>query len=279
MLKVLITILNLIIVLGTVAIVYYAIKKTYKKCDTVFERVIFIFLLISFISIMGIYFFDKLNLSRFFLIGEEVDTRTWLAIISSFMTSILAETLGGIILIFVTYLQIEANREDLNKKEKENNRINNMPLLVYSFPDGNMNAVNNIYSIETNKSFEKEINWTLSIKNIGMNAVRKCYLNIINKSIDNNITCKIDEQSSIDKDQTKDICFFQKVNYGKYDFKINIYYEDLLHNWYSQKIDVYFNIEETSDYVGYYNKVHYIVHDEKIIKKPKLTINIEKNNS
>lgn len=276
--RVLINILNLMIVLGTVSIVCHAIKKTYKKCDTVFERVIFIFLLISFISIMGIYYFDRLNLSRFLLTGKEVDTRSWLTIISSFMTSILAETLGGIILIFVTYMQIEANRDDLNKKEQENNRINNMPLLVYSFPNGNMNAVNNIYNIKTNNSFEKEINWTLSVKNIGMNAVRECYLNIIDESIDNNITCKIDDQSSIDKDQTKDICFFQKVNYGKHDFKINIYYEDLLHNWYSQRVDVSFSIEKSSDYEGYYNKINCIVHDEKIIKKPRLKVNIEKSN-
>lgn len=274
--KVLVFIINAVIVFGAFTIAYFMIKKTYKKCETFFEKIIFIFFITSFLSIMLIYYFDKLNLSKFLLIGKEVDTRSWLTIITSFMISILAETLGGIILIFVTYMQIKANREDLNKKEQENNRINNMPLLVYSFPEGNMNANNNIYSIKTNNSFEKEINWTLSVKNIGMNAVRKCYLNIIDKSTDNKITCKIDEQSSIDKDQTKNICFFQKVDYGKYDFKINIYYEDLLHNWYSQKIDVYFDIEKTSDYVGYYNKVHYIVHDETKIKKPKLTVNIEK---
>ena len=276
--KVLVFITNLVIILIIFAIAFFIIKKTYKKCETIFEKTIYIFLIISLISIMGIYYFDKLNLSKFLFIGKEVDTRSWLSIITSFMISILAETLGGIILIFVTYMQIEANRKDLNKKEQETNRINNMPLLVYSFPEGNMNAINNIYEIKTNSSFDKEINWTLSVKNIGMNAVRKCFLKIIDDSMDNNITCGIDDQSSIDKDQTKDICFFQKVNYGNHDFKIYIYYEDLLHNWYSQKIDVSFSIMKYSDYEGYHNKVHYIVHDEKIIKKPKLTINIEKNN-
>ena len=276
--KIIAIIFNILIVLGTLLIAYFIIRKTYKKCETIFERVIFVFMLISLISIMSIYYFDKFNLSKFLLIGKEVDTKSWLTIISSFMISILAETLGGIVLIFVTYKQIEANREDLNKKEKEKNRISNMPLLVYSFPEGNMNAINNIYYVKTNKKLDKEINWTLSIKNIGMNAVRKCYLKIVDESIGNNITCEMDDQSSIDKNQTKDICFFQKENYGNHDFKINVYYEDLLHNWYSQKIDVSFNIIKYSDYEGYYNKVHYVVHDEKIIKKPKLTINIEKNN-
>lgn len=274
--KIIAIILNILIVLGTLLIAYFIIRKTYKKCETIFERVIFVFLLISLISIMSIYYFDKFNLLRFLLIGKEIDTKSWLTIISSFMISILAETLGGIILIFVTYKQIEANREDLNKKEQENNRISNMPLLVYSFPKENINAIGNIYYIKTNKKFDKEINWTLSIKNIGMNAVRKCYLNIIDKSMDNSIICKMDNQSSIDKNQTKDICFFQKINYGNHDFKINVYYEDLLHNWYIQKIDVYFYVEKTSDYLGYFNKVNYIVHDEKITKKPKITVNIEK---
>ena len=104
MAKIISFILNLIIILITFLIAYFIIRKTYKKCDTIFERVIFIFLLIAFISIMGIYYFDKLNLSRFLLIGEEVDTKSWLTIISSFMISILAETLGGIILIFVKRL-------------------------------------------------------------------------------------------------------------------------------------------------------------------------------
>lgn len=114
-----------------------------------------------------------------------------------------------------------------------------MPLLVYCFSNGNMNTINNIYSIKTNNSFDKEINWTLSIKNIGMNAVRKCYLNIIDDSMDEKLTYKMDDQSSIDKEQTKDVCFFQKVNYGNHDFRINVYNEDLLHNWYSQKIDIF----------------------------------------
>lgn len=276
--KVLVLIFNVLIVFGTFVIAYFMVKKTYKKCETIFEKIIFIFLIVSFISIMAIYYFDKLNLSRFFLIGKEVDTKSWLTIITSFMISFLAETLGGIILIFVTYMQIEANRNDLNKKEQENNRINNMPLLVYSFPEGNMNAINNIYQIKTKNSFDKEINWTLSIKNIGMNAVRQCFLKIIDGSIDDNIICKIDDQSSIDKDQSKDICFFQKSNYGNHNFKIIIYYEDLLHNWYSQIIEVSFNIIKYSEYEGYYNKIHYIVHGEKIIKKPKLTVNIEKIN-
>lgn len=275
--KIIVLIFNVLIVLCTLTTAYFIIKKTYKKCETLFERVIFIFLIVSFLSIMGIYYFDKLNLSKYLLIGEEVNISSWLTIISSFMISILAETLGGIILIFVTYKQIEANRNDLNKKEQENNRINNMPLLFYSFSVGNINAINNSYTINSNSIFDREINWTLSVKNIGMNAVRKCFLKIIDDSIDNDITCKMDDQSSIDKDQIKDICFFEKVNYGKHDFIINVYYEDLLHNWYSQKIEVSFNIEKSTGYEGYTNKVQYNVHDEKIIKKPKLKVNIEKN--
>lgn len=92
------------------------LKKHIKNVRQFLKELYLFFLLISFISIMDIYYFDKLNLSRFLLMGKEVDTRSWLTIISSFMISILAKTLGGIILIFVTYKQIEANREDLNRK-------------------------------------------------------------------------------------------------------------------------------------------------------------------
>lgn len=64
------------------------------------------------------------------------------------------------------------------------------------------------------------------------------------------------------------------VNTYKYNF--TIYYEDLLHNWYSQDLKLDYEVTNFSDGLTNYVKYSYKLSDEKIIEEPKIKFNIDK---
>ena len=264
-----------IIMLTTVIIIFF--KKYYKKCENRTEKILYVYASAVLVFIIILYYSDKLNISGYLGIGDNTQPQNWLSILASLGTSIAAEILAGLILIYVTMLQIQENRKDMIRKEQEDRRINNMPLLVYDFLDNNNDAVkiNNIYKLET-KKMAQHTEITLSVKNIGMNAVRKSYVEIKGNSLIRTSICELDQQSSLDKNETKVIDFVLELENGKYNYEITIYYEDLLHNWYSQKIDLEFKLSGERNTVDFNEEKVFKVYDECIIDRPKLKTNIQK---
>ena len=268
---------NLIAILLFIIVVFVFCKKYYKKCESKTEKILYIYLSSIIIFIMILYQCDRYNISSYFRIGENINSQNWLNILSSLGISILAEILAGLILIYVTHIQIIETRKDAREKEKEDRRINNMPLLVYKFLDNNTESskINNLYKLETLEK-GKQTEFTLSIKNIGMNAMRKCYIQIKGKDLKRVSICELDEQSSLNKNESKAITFFLNLDFGKHNYEIVVYYEDLLHNWYSQKIDFDFELFDERTMINYYTEEKFKVYDEEIIEKPNLDLNIDK---
>ena len=255
-----------------VFITYFIFKIFYKRCKDTFERIIFWLYIVFMAFIYSLYYLDKFNVPTFFKWNLNVDTQNWLTILANFGTAILAEVLGGIFLIYVTMIQINKSNEDNKNREKEERRINNMPLLTYTFLQQN-NGIINRYNLPSIYKNAKGIEICLSIKNIGLNAVRNCYIKVSGKSLEESCYCQLDSQNTLDKDEEKVIKFLIALPFQKHDFKITIYYEDLLHNWYSQNInlncEVTFLFHQVSNYINY----NFNVEDEKVTKKPKIKTN------
>ena len=268
------TIIFMVITLG---LSYFFIRKLYKKCESIFEKSLFIIsvFLIGFITVL--YYFDRFNIPSIFGWNKNVSSQNWLNLLSNFGITILAEVLGGLILIFVTLMQIENNNSNNSKRDKEERRINNLPLLEYSFLESD-EKVNNKYFLPS--IFEdKDGNFlkiVLKIKNIGMNAIRKCYIKLNSESLQQDYYCQIDNQSSIDKNEEKFISFLVKLPIGKYKYSITVYYEDLLHNWYSQNIDLQYYVTNYFNNNSHITKSEFDVYDEKNIEEPNIKFNLEK---
>ena len=114
------------------------------------------------------------------------------------------------------------------------------------------------------------INFTLEIENIGLNAVRKTYLEIESELFDRKELFELCNQSNIEKNKkkTKEI-MITNVAKGTYGIKIFVYYQDLLKNWYKQQIDlvlVYSNIY-TPENKGFDYVDSFVVHDEVQLKR------------
>lgn len=245
--------------------------RSFKKSKSIYERSLFIIFLILAICILVLYWFDTFNVPTIFGINRNLDSQNWLSVITTFASVIISELLAGLFLIFVTSFQIQENRKDMLEKEKEDRRIGNMPLLSYNFSNDYI-YTENVYKLKTNES-EKDIHFVLSITNIGMNAIRKCYVQLKGESLVEYAICELGQQSCLNKNDTRHIYFDLSLNFGKHNYKAIIYYEDLLHNWYMQTIDYELDIKGNKSVSFIENK--FKVNDEKMIEKPELKQNVE----
>lgn len=243
--------------------------KLCKKLENIYEKTFYVFFVVVETFLIGLYYFDRYNIPTFLKWNENINTQNWLSILSSSGISVLTEILGGLILVFVTIMQLKKTLDDNHKRDIEDRRINNMPFLSYKINNFYLN--NEKYHYLTT-IYEDGITSQISLflKNIGMNTVRDCYIEITPKDLKQTFCCRLQEQGCIDKGDEKNINYLLSLSQGDHIFEITVYYEDLVHNWYSQKIELLFSISNV-----YHNGINqaYInfeVYDEKKLKtKPK----------
>lgn len=267
-------VITIFITISVLLISYFIIKKLYNECDNPLEKTFYWFIIAFEVIIFSLYYFDRYNVPTTLKWNTNVNAQNWLTILATSGMSLLVEIFGGIILIYITMLQIRKTNEDNMVRDKEERRINNLPLLVYSFVDCS-DEYNNVYDLPT--KYEEEVaDLLLKIENIGMNAIRKCFIKINSSILENDLIFKLEEQSSIDNGESKVICFSFELPAGDYDLNFTIYYEDLIHNWYSQQMELKYHIDNVHNGIFRYTTKRFKVYDEKILKnQPKIIVNTE----
>ncbi len=283
------TVLGLLAIGVSIVIIIFTIRycvKLYKETKNELEKVIYVFLGISIIFPMIIYYLDRYNIPSLFGYTQNTNSSDWVNNISSYSAVIFSTLLNAAFLIFVTMKQIKANYEDnirINKKMNEDNvklnnemqRIQNLPFLRYSFTydrlEGGFFGDNQILIFSNqDDSNSGSINFTLEIENIGLNAVRKIYLEIESELFDRKELFELCNQSNIEKNKkkTKEI-MITNVAKGTYGIKIFVYYQDLLKNWYKQQIDLL--VINSNIYSEKYKRFDYVdsfvVYDEVQLKR------------
>ena len=214
-------------------ILFLYVRKQYNKSDSFFEKVMFILYFLIWLYPLSIFIFDSLNILSILKFKDKVDSKIWLELLFNYGALIISQIFSAIILFFITRMQIDAAREENFERDKIERRLNNMPLLKYSFID---TVASNVYELKTKGRARKMKFLGLVIDNIGDSAVRKCYVQIKSDILDKDYIFKLDEQSCLPCGKDKLIAFDMKLNEGVYKFNIIVYYQDLIHNWYSQEI-------------------------------------------
>lgn len=239
-----------IICLIITAFLIYKLYKEYKKSETIDEKVTFWLILIIFIIPLIIFYFDYYNIASKFSWVHHDNVNRWFEFISTYFSTIVGAAIGAIALILMTIKQMNLQRE----KDNEDRRIQNMPLLSYTISDTKLENSKKIFLLNEDSNFGNNYNLYFKIENSGLNHAR----NIFYKISDNNeeiCMSKLEINQSIIK-KNESICLDFVFNY-KYD-KINknnnrkieiiIYYEDLLNNYYSQRINLCLEITNKSGY-------------------------------
>ena len=236
-----------ILMLVITAYMVYKIYKEYKSSKTVDEKIIFWLILFIFIFPLILYYVDKYNIPSLFKWISKGESNKWFEFITTYFSSIIGATIGAIALILMTIHEFE----NQNKTSKEERRINNLPFISYGFDlyeEYNATIFQELKAI--NKMSDK-IFLKIHLKNIGMNTIRKCYINF--------------NSELIEKDKEKCIVFKIPVLKKNNILKITIKYQDVLFNWYKQSVILDINnisFDEDYSFIGNITKS---VFDEELL--------------
>ena len=234
-------IIELIIAIFIYIIVSNIIKRIYDRCESMVERVgLVLYGLIIGVPI-AIYYLDRWNVIEFLGFMKNIEGDMWFEYISNYTSSVIGAILSSVISIYLVFYQIDKNNEDTEKRDKENLRIQNLPILKYTF-DNKTDVASEIsnYAFFTdgcNNSYPG----TLIIKNIGLNNIKNVKVDMIIN--DYNVKERVvgkDTLEVLEKGEELRIHKLFPFNSDNKSHRIEyiIHYQDLLSNWYIQEVNL-----------------------------------------
>lgn len=241
----------------------------YKKSKDYIEKLALITFTLICISLISIYLLDRYNIPTIRGLSTNVNTQSWLEIFSNNVGNIGSALISGVILVLVTKLQIDRNNEDSIRRDAENMRIQNMPILKYSLNTEEDISTNTENFIKT--KFEKEYIYKLNIhiKNVGLNNIKNIKVDIESVAFIKPVQRTIGQKSMVVMEKG------EEINIGKYiplkhsekpyEITVKVYYQDVLGNWYNQILEIDYittNIGEARNHKG---QVKYIVKEETLV--------------
>lgn len=252
------------------------IKFNYKKCKTNIEKVIFMLYMIICATPIIIYYLDVLNIPSQLNLTKNIDSKNWLNFLFTYISTIVSSIIGVTASIFIAFNQIKKNNEENERRDKENLRIQNMPLLKY-----NINT-----ETEDKESLGKFITTTIesgqvyeikfSFKNIGLNSVKNIIIDY-ESNVTNSTYRLLGKDSIVAVEKGEEI----KYNYllalevnSITKIKLIVYYEDILSNWYKQILNITYRASNESKNGNYIGEVNYFVEKEERIEENEININV-----
>lgn len=229
------------IILVVVVLIFLCIfsVKEYRNTKSHFEKSLYIILLFSIVSLLLVYYLDRYNIPSRFGYTQNI-TSDWVSILLNYSATIISTLLSSIILIFVTFRQMDETYSDNMRLNNEVQRMQNLPFLQYDFTheilDDKLFSDDKAW-IFSNQDDSDSIIFTMKIENIGLNAVRKVHLEVESELFEGKKIFELCNQSNIQKNQMKKKMFIiTNVSKGTYKIEITVHYQDLLKNWYKQKV-------------------------------------------
>lgn len=221
------------------------LKKGCNETDNALEKALFIAVVVVFVFPLIIYYIDRFNIPTKLGYKTNLSSSDWVGNLINYAASIISVFLSSVFLILITKKQLDVTYDQNIKINNENQRIQNLPLLKYYFTYENLgiNIIDDNHKCLISKC-DNEINgtldFTMEIENIGLNTVRKVYLEVVNSDLLNEVEAfEFCNQSSIEgKQKIKKNFVVTNVPKGDYKFDIIVYYQDLLKNWYKQTVKV-----------------------------------------
>lgn len=262
---------SIIVFLIIIGILIWEINIFYKKSKTDIEiGLIILYAIIVFTPIL-IYYLDLLNIPSKLFFTQNIDTQNWLAFLANYSSSIVAAIIGAVVSVYVMIYQINKNNEDIEKRDKENLRIQNMPILKYSLDTNKEIELIPENFLETNVDTLTTYSLAINIKNIGLNSIKSIKVFWKIKELD--VVEQVLGKRSVEVlEKEKEICvekyFKLKCENDVYKFELTVEYEDLLENKYIQKVNVCYETTTYGNngrYIGL--EKHYVEKEESLIKE------------
>ena len=233
----------------------------YKKAENNIHKLLYVTAFVSWIILVIIYELDRNNIPTKWGWTENINTQNWLMFLGTYLPSIISAMVGAIFMIAVTITQIEHNRKDSEKRDMENLRIQNMPILEYNIDS--LPKTKDVDAVIMTKCEEgNSYRMNLTISNIGSNIIRSLKVDL-KSDIINGVDRVLGKGTIIPMSKENEmslnkILLLTQCN-KPYKFEFTVYYQDILTNWYKQEIIVYY---ETANR----GRIDFIVNKEELLK-------------
>lgn len=238
-------IIEILLYLILIVFIIFLYKKGYINYKDEFSKHLYCLLLNSIIFLLIVYHLDKFNVPSMLGYTKNINSSDWINILTNFFITIISTLLSSIILLKITFKQLEETRKDNIELNNENHRIQNAPLLKYNFTLEHLEGVftENQKWILINQDdinhHKDALEFVISIGNIGLNTARNVILAMESLLFNKKEIFEMFNQSSIEKGQIiKKEIIIPNVSEGTYKILITVFYQDLLKNWYKQKIEL-----------------------------------------
>ena len=262
--------LDIIVAVIVLIFTVWSCWYNFKKCQEGIEKGIFalISLIIMVPTIM--YIMDAFNVPTFFKWNNNINSQNWFSFLGTYFTGIITSVISTIALAWATYWQIRKNNEDTIKRDKENLRISNKPILNYQIDTKPKDKSD--FQIITNNDNGNIYSLNIKINNIGMNSIKDIKMDV---KIDSLMTIPQrilgkDTKHLLKKDgeESLNYFFYAPAEEKQYSVDIRVFYEDALSNWYAQEVNLIYNtfniFNQSGEYVA---TTEYQINEEKQIDK------------
>ena len=238
-------IIEILLYLILIVFIIFLYKKGYKNYKDEFSKLLYCLLLNSIIFLLIVYHLDRFNVPSILGYTKNINSSDWINILTNSFITIISTMLSYIILLKITFKQLEETRKDNIELNNENHRIQNAPLLKYNFTLEHLEGVfteNQKWILINQDDINQHIDaleFVISIGNIGLNTARNVNLTMESLLFNQKEIFEMFNQSSIEKGQIiKKEIIIPNVSEGTYKIFITVFYQDLLKNWYKQKIEL-----------------------------------------
>lgn len=235
-----------------------------KNSKKVFLKICYSFLLIMTFTFAILYFIDRYNIPTSYGLSRNMDSQHWLDFIGDCIIGMISTSIGALVAVGVSLYQIKKNNEDNDKRDKENFRIQNMPLLKYECVKNikaTINAIELKTKIHDDEGAIKELK--LRIKNIGLNTVRRYCIYIQGDILDKQYGFSFSNSDTIEKNQEIVIPFLLRLKLDQgYCFNITVFYQDLMFNTYKQDIILKYKVFAINNGIEYIDSNKMEIKDE-----------------
>lgn len=236
----------------SIALIYKAIKRT----NNLAEKIIDIILAVIVFTLVGIYYIDRYNVPTRLNLVDNINTQNWLAFISNYLTGIITAVIAAIVAVWTTLYQIKKNNEENEKSDKENLRVQNLPILKFSVDTEHKKHEEDTEPIITNMEESPTFYLNISVKNIGLNNIKSFKADLRSSIISNTISRLFGVKSIVTLEKGEEIELNYSLNLDitnkPYELFFTFYYQDVLSNWYRQRLIVYYTMTNlfSDDYHG-----------------------------
>ena len=261
------------IIVFTIILIFTILN--YKKCNNYGEKIIFIFYIIIISIPITLYYLDLWNIPSRLNLMRNIDSQSWLGFLFTYVSTIVSSVIGVTASIYIALTQIRKNNEDNERRDKENLRVQNMPLLRYNIDTKRKckGKVSDLIVTSIKNGQPYELNF--SFKNIGLNSIKNIIIDYESDVI--NSTYRLSGKNnviSIEKGEEIESNHFLALEVNSITkMKLIVYYEDVLGNWYKQILNIIYNASSIFEKGSYIGKVSYSVENEERIKESDINTN------